>query len=109
MLLTNVRRLLLIIITSKNLWKKRISIISTLAFIKKGELKDTFKISKILINDKHDLIHKAVGWMLREAGKIKVSELRTFLNIYLKKMPRTMLRYSIEKFPEEDRQKYLRK
>ncbi|MFA5098487.1 MAG: DNA alkylation repair protein [Candidatus Margulisiibacteriota bacterium] len=94
---------------SKDLWKKRISILATFAYIYKGEAKETLKISRILLNDEHDLIHKAVGWMLREVGK-RCSQ-RTeegFLKKYYKKMPRTMLRYAIERFPEKLRQKYLK-
>ncbi len=93
---------------SKNLWEKRISIVSTYTFIKAGEYKDTFKIAEILMNDKHDLIHKAVGWMLREVGKMSQKDEEKFLQKYYKKMPRTTLRYAIEKFPEEKRQKYLK-
>ncbi len=92
---------------SENLWERRISIISTYYFIKNNEFKETFKISEILLNDKHDLIHKAVGWMLREVGKKNVKYEENFLKKYYKKMPRTMLRYAIEKFPEEKRKKYL--
>ncbi|MFH0859372.1 MAG: DNA alkylation repair protein [Patescibacteria group bacterium] len=92
---------------SKNLWEKRIAIISTYWFIKNNQLGDTFKISAILLNDKHDLIHKAVGWMLREAGKKSIIEEEIFLKKYYKKMPRTMLRYAIEKFPEKKRRMYL--
>ncbi len=94
---------------SKDLWKKRISILATFAYIYKGEAKETLKISRILLNDEHDLIHKAVGWMLREVGKRcsqKTEE--EFLKKYYKKMPRTMLRYAIERFPEKLRQKYLK-
>lgn len=96
---------------SENLWKQRISIISTLSFIKKNDFEDTFKIAMILLNHKHDLIHKAVGWMLREAGKRNHEAECDFLleNDKYKKMPRTMLRYAIEKFPEEERQFYMRK
>lgn len=93
---------------SKDLWEKRISIVSTYYFISKSDFKDTLKISEILLEDKHDLIHKAVGWMLREVGKRDISVLENFLKKYYKKMPRTMLRYSIEKFPEETRKKYLK-
>ncbi|HJN62688.1 MAG TPA: DNA alkylation repair protein [Candidatus Paceibacterota bacterium] len=94
---------------SKDLWQKRIAIVATCVFIKEGNLKDTFKISEILLNDKHDLIHKAVGWMLREAGKKNQKELEKFLSKYSKVMPRTMLRYSLEKFPEIKRKKYMKK
>jgi 3-methyladenine DNA glycosylase AlkD len=93
---------------SKDLWKKRIAIISTYTFIKNNKFKDTLKISEILLQDKHDLIHKAVGWMLREIGKVDLEIEEKFLKKYYKKMPRTMLRYSIEKFPENKRQKYLK-
>jgi 3-methyladenine DNA glycosylase AlkD len=93
---------------SESLWEKRISIIATLYFIKKGQYKDTLKISRMLITEEHDLIHKAVGWMLREVGKNCSKEILTgFLKRYYKKMPRTMLRYSIERFPPEVRKKYL--
>ena len=93
---------------SKNLWEKRIAIISTFQFIYGGEYEWTFKITKILIKDKHDLIHKACGWMLREVGK-RVSEekLEEFLKENIKIMPRTMLRYAIERLPEVKRQYYL--
>jgi 3-methyladenine DNA glycosylase AlkD len=93
---------------SSNLWERRISIIATFNFIKKGDCKATFKISEVLINDKHDLIHKAVGWMLREAGK-RCSEdlLKQFLLRHYRIMPRTMLRYAIERMPEEIRKTYL--
>jgi len=95
---------------SKNLWERRIAIISTFAFIYKGESKWTFQIAKILLSDSHDLIHKAVGWMLREVGKrVSEKELTSFLDIYGNKMPRTMLRYSIERLPENKRKYYLLK
>ena len=92
---------------SKNLWQKRISIISTYSFIKNRDFKTTLEISDILLNDDHDLIHKAVGWMLREVGKQDMNTLEKFLKKRYNKMPRTMLRYSIEKFPEKKRKKYL--
>lgn len=93
---------------SNNIWKRRIAIISTFAFIYKGESKWTFRIVKMLMNDPHDLIHKACGWMLREVGK-RVSELEliAFLNTYATRMPRTMLRYAIERLPESKRLYYL--
>jgi len=93
---------------SKNLWERRTAIVSTFYFIKNNQFQDTLKISRILLRDSHDLIHKAVGWMLREVGKRDKKILEKFLKENYKKMPRTMLRYSIEKFPEEERQKYLK-
>lgn len=93
---------------SKNLWKKRIAIISTFYFICQKSLKETMEITEILLYDKHDLIQKAVGWMLREIGKkVSFSGLCSFLDKYADTMPRTALRYSIEKFPEELRKNYL--
>jgi len=93
---------------SDNLWERRISIISTYAFIKNQDFADALKISEILIHDKHDLIHKAVGWMLREVGKKNQNTLNYFLKKHYKIMPRTMLRYSIEKFPQKARREYLK-
>jgi 3-methyladenine DNA glycosylase AlkD len=93
---------------SKNLWERRTSIISTFYFIKNNQFEETLKISEILLQDKHDLIQKAVGWMLREVGKKDKKTEEDFLKKHYKNMPRTMLRYSIEKFPEDERQKYLK-
>ncbi len=92
---------------SSNLWERRIAIISTFYFTKNNQFDETQKIAEILLNDKHDLIQKAVGWMLREIGKRDKKTLKDFIKINYKKMPRTTLRYAIEKFPEEERQKYL--
>lgn len=90
------------------MWEKRIAIISTLYFISQNDFNDTIKISKILLSDEHDLIHKAVGWMLREIGKRDVKVLKEFLDNFTLKMSRTTLRYAIEKFPEPLRMKYLK-
>lgn len=92
---------------SRNFWERRIAIISTFNFIKNNEFSETIKISEILLNDEHDLIQKAVGWMLREVGKRDLMAEEKFLKEYCKKMPRTMLRYAIEKFPERKRKMYL--
>ncbi len=95
---------------SKNLWERRIAIVSTFAFIYKGEHEWTFTVVKILMKDKHDLIHKACGWMLREVGKrINNVILLKFLDEYSSQMPRTMLRSSIERLPENKRKYYLKK
>jgi len=94
---------------SKNLWEKRISIIATYEFIKNKESKHTFKISEILLDDKNDLIHKAVGWMLREVGKkFSQKEEEKFLKKYYKKMPRTILRYAIERFDKKTKDFYMK-
>jgi 3-methyladenine DNA glycosylase AlkD len=92
---------------SASLWERRIAIVATFHGIKRGELDETFRIARLLLEDRHDLIHKAVGWMLREAGKRDTAALRTFLDEHGRVMPRTMLRYAIEKFPERERKKYL--
>ncbi|MBU0958426.1 MAG: DNA alkylation repair protein [Nanoarchaeota archaeon] len=93
---------------SKNLWEKRISVISCFAYIKNDDFKDALRISEILVKDKHDLIHKAVGWILREIGKKNREVEENFLKKHYKKMPRTMLRYAIERFEEDLRKKYLK-
>ncbi len=93
---------------SDNIWARRIAVIATFHFIKQNDFTDTIRIAAILINDKHDLIHKAVGWMLREVGKRDMTIEKRFLQQHYQKMPRTMLRYAIEKFDEETRQAYLK-
>ena len=92
---------------SKSVWERRISIVATYSFIKKGQLSDTLDISESLFDDKEDLIHKAVGWMLREVGKKDVEKLKSFLSKNIKKLPRTTLRYAIERFGVEERKKFL--
>ncbi len=93
---------------SKDIWQRRMSILSTFFFIKNGSFSDSLNISGILINDTHDLIHKAVGWMLREIGKRDLKTEEGFLDEYVSIMPRTMLRYAIEKFSEKKRKHYLK-
>lgn len=92
---------------SNLLWERRISILATFYFLKNKKFKETLKIAKLLISDQHDLIHKAVGWMLRELGKRNLRAEESFLDKYCAVMPRTMLRYAIEKFPKRKRNRYL--
>ena len=92
----------------KTIWEQRIGIVSTMTFIRHGQLDDTFAIADILLHHPHDLIQKAVGWLLRETGKRDKEALTSFLAGRCAGMPRTMLRYAIEKFPEEERKKYLK-
>lgn len=94
---------------SDNLWRRRIAIIATFYFIRKKDFADSLNISEMLLQDKEDLIHKAVGWMLREIGKRDLATEEQFLQKHYKKMPRTMLRYAIEKFSEEKRRYYMAK
>ena len=91
----------------KTIWEQRIGMVSTMAFVRKGQTEDTFAIADILLHHPHDLIHKAVGWLLREAGKRDKEALVSFLASRYRTMPRTMLRYAIEKLPENERRKYL--
>jgi 3-methyladenine DNA glycosylase AlkD len=93
---------------SASLWERRIAIMATFHFIKRGEFSETLRLAERLINDEHDLIHKAVGWMLREVGKREQGVEEAFLQQHYRIMPRTMLRYAIEKFPEQRRQAYLK-
>jgi 3-methyladenine DNA glycosylase AlkD len=92
---------------SKSLWERRIAILATLHYIRQGEFDETFGIADLLIDDPHDLIHKAVGWMLREVGNRDGAAERRFLKDRYARMPRTMLRYAIERFPEAERRRYL--
>ena len=96
------------LVFSENLWERRIAIVATFYFIRNDEFDDTLKIAEILFNDKEDLIHKAVGWMLREVGKRVIEIEEEFLEEHYLKMPRTMLRYAIERFPETRRKMYLK-
>lgn len=102
------RSLLLEWAHSHELWEVRIAVVSTYRFIKRGDSSTTLYMAEVLLNHPHDLIHKAVGWMLREAGKMDENELLTFLNNHYTLMPRTMLRYAIERLDEPIRQAYLR-
>lgn len=101
------RKVLYDLVKSDNLWERRISVLGCFGFIKESDFDDCLRISEKLLGDGHDLIHKAVGWMLREIGKKDVDVLRVFLKKHCREMPRTMLRYSIEKFDEEERKKWL--
>ncbi len=94
---------------SDSLWERRIAIIATFHFIKRGELDPTLEIATMLLNDPHDLIHKAGGWMLREVGKRDEDVLRTFLDDYHAQMPRAMLRYAIERLPPAVRKQLLKR
>ncbi len=106
-LLTRPRKVLYRLAKSRNLWERRIAIVSTIVLIRAGEIEDTFAIAKVLLADDHDLIHKAVGWMLRETGKQSTPDLLRFLNANHAALPRTTLRYAIERFPAAERKRLL--
>ena len=106
-LFTRDRSVLCRLAESENLWERRIAIISSFAFIRAGQFDDTFRIAELLLHDRHDLIHKAVGWMLRETGKRNQQAEETFLRKYAAVMPRTMLRYAVERFDSKKRLSYL--
>ena len=102
------RKVLYSLAVSDNIWERRIAILATFHFIRADSFIDTIRLAEILRDDEHDLLHKAVGWMLREVGKRDLELIIDFLDINYSKMPRTMLRYAIERFPEELRQAYLK-
>ena len=102
------RRILDRLANSRDLWEQRIAMVATYTLIKHGELDDTLRLSEKLLHHPHDLIHKAVGWMLREAGKVDEMVLESFLDKHAAEMPRTMLRYAIEKLPEATRKSWLK-
>jgi 3-methyladenine DNA glycosylase AlkD len=106
-LLNKSRRPLYAFAKSKVLWKRRIAVLATFAFIRQDDFYDALRIATMMLRDEHDLLHKAVGWMLREVGKRDLRTEERFLKQYYKKMPRTMLRYAIERFPEGKRRDYL--
>lgn len=103
------RRILYQLAKSKDIWERRIAIISTLYFIARGQFSDTLRLAAILLSDQHDLIHKAVGWALREVGKKDPEAEKVFIKKHIRQMPRTTLRYAIEKFSPAERLRYLKK
>ncbi len=102
------RSVLYKLVNSCSLWERRIAILSTMHFIRQGEFTDTILLAEMLLQDKEELLHKATGWMLRELGKRDPAALEGFLSKHFRTMPRVMLRYAIERFPEEKRQQYLK-
>jgi 3-methyladenine DNA glycosylase AlkD len=93
---------------STSVWDRRIAMVSTYAFIKNGDIQETLRVAREFLEDKHDLIHKACGWMLREAGKRDMAGLRDFLDAHAHRMPRTMLRYAIERMAAAERARYMK-
>ena len=93
---------------SEDLWERRVAVMATFHFVKRGEFRETLDLARALLSDREDLMHKAVGWMLREVGKRDPEAEERFLKENYRRMPRTMLRYAIEKFPEERRRRYLK-
>lgn len=108
-LLDKDREILYKLVASNSLWERRIAVLATFAFIRESDFDDALKIAEILLKDKHDLIHKAVGWMLREVGKRDETVLEDFLDKHSQNMPRTMLRYAIEKLDRKSKEKYMKK
>ncbi len=102
------RSLLDMLAASDHLWSQRVAIVATHAFIRRGQFSDAFRLAETFLTHRHDLIHKATGWMLREVGQKNGDALREFLDKFTPRMPRTMLRYAIEKLPESERRHYLR-
>jgi 3-methyladenine DNA glycosylase AlkD len=107
-LLNKDRKILYRLVKSNNLWERRIAMVATFAFIRQHDFKETLALATMLLDDQHDLIHKACGWMLREVGKRNEKVLKKFLDNHSTHLPRTMLRYAIEKFSEKERQHYLK-
>lgn len=106
-LIARSRKVLHALAKSANLWERRIAIVATLGLIRAGETAETFRIAEKLLADEHDLIHKAVGWALRESGKVSTSQLVSFLQRHYRRLPRTTLRYAIERFPAAQRKRFL--
>jgi 3-methyladenine DNA glycosylase AlkD len=104
---TRSRHVLTDLARSANLWERRIAIVATLALIRGGEVEETYRIARMLLADEHDLIHKAVGWALRESGKVSSQKLLAFLGRHYTQIPRTTLRYAIERFPPAQRKRFL--
>jgi 3-methyladenine DNA glycosylase AlkD len=102
------RALLYRLARSGSLWERRIAIVTTLHFIRNSDFSDTLKIAAMFLQDEHDLIHKATGWMLREVGKRDVAAEEVFLDRHYRAMPRTMLRYAIERLTENKRRRYMK-